>query len=507
MNDYLNKHYNVRVVNVRMKNIPSEERALILQGGGSLGAYEAGAFDAAYSFIKYRDAEQKNADRPIFDIVAGTSIGAINAAILVSHVVENKTWEGSAERLAEFWNYISTESLSDKFSDYMTEWWDYWRQFFKDAATGEAVRRYYSSMEFAISGAPKVFSPPHTLPDTKFFNVLNNWYRYSNQYLKQSLEQFAKFPIATSYDNNQPRLILTAVDVMNGKPVVFDSYAKGDGTRKTEYGKYLMNKDNSHDDENDDGIGFEHIIRYPKGITSDHVLASAAVPVYFDYVPLEVESYNSKTKNYEQNTRYFWDGGLLANTPLFELIILHRQFWYKVKGVKDLLPKLSIALINLHPSSVDKIPWDYDGVVNRNTDIMFADRSLRDESVILLLSDFVDLSKKLMNVAKSHGVKKEVIDDLLDDRLASHGKLHGIKPMRYRNLIEGQFNIGEVIRIERKHTEHETSKKIFDFSSNTIKQLLQNGYDDVVDSLMLRFGHEYLRSAGIKQGKQRYVCS
>jgi patatin-like phospholipase/acyl hydrolase len=32
--------------------------------------------------------------RPIFDIIAGTSIGAINAAILVSYVVENQTCEG-----------------------------------------------------------------------------------------------------------------------------------------------------------------------------------------------------------------------------------------------------------------------------------------------------------------------------------------------------------------------------------------------------------------------------
>lgn len=82
-----------------MKNIPEVERALVLQGGGSLGAYEVGAFKAAYSFLKYRDAEMKHKDRPIFDIVAGTSIGAINAAILVSHVVENKTWEGSKREI------------------------------------------------------------------------------------------------------------------------------------------------------------------------------------------------------------------------------------------------------------------------------------------------------------------------------------------------------------------------------------------------------------------------
>lgn len=486
-----------------MKTVPTEERALILQGGGSLGAYEAGAFSAAYSFLKYRNVEQNNTDRPIFDIVAGTSIGAINAAILVSYVKENKTWEGSSERLAEFWNHISTESIYDKFSVYMAEWWNYWRQFFKDTATSEAARRYYSSMEFTISGVPKVFSPPHTMPDTKFFNVFNSWYRYSNQYLKQSLEQFAKFPIATSYDENQPRLILVAVDVMDGKPVVFDSYAKEDGTRKTEYGNYIMNTDTNHNENDTDaGIGFEHIIRYPKGITADHVIASAAVPVSFDYVPLEVESYNYKTKNYEGNTRYFWDGGLLSNTPLMELIILHRRFWYKIKGLKDSLPKLGILLINLHPSRIDKIPWDFDGVVNRNIDIVFADKSLRDENVVLLLSDFVDLSKKLIDIAKSHGVKQAIIDDLLDALPASHGRLHGVKPLQYRNLVEGQFNIGEVIRIERKQSEHETSKKIFDFSSNTIKQLLQNGYDDVVEYIDARFGHKYLKAAGIQQGKQ-----
>ena len=42
-------------------------------------------------------------DRPLLDIVAGTSIGAINAAIIVSYVVENNTWDGSSDSLNEFW--------------------------------------------------------------------------------------------------------------------------------------------------------------------------------------------------------------------------------------------------------------------------------------------------------------------------------------------------------------------------------------------------------------------
>jgi NTE family protein len=41
---------------------------------------------------------------PLFDIVAGTSIGAMNAAVLISNVVNRKkTWEEAAKELENFW--------------------------------------------------------------------------------------------------------------------------------------------------------------------------------------------------------------------------------------------------------------------------------------------------------------------------------------------------------------------------------------------------------------------
>ena len=70
----------------------------------------------------------------------------------------------------------------------------------------------------------------------------------------------------------------------DGAPVTFDSYAKEDGSRKTEYGRYLKQQDGKE-------IGFEHVIRYDDGITVDHVMASGCFPVNFDYALLEVESY------------------------------------------------------------------------------------------------------------------------------------------------------------------------------------------------------------------------
>ncbi|MFL6523899.1 MAG: patatin-like phospholipase family protein [Nitrososphaera sp.] len=63
------------------------QRALVLQGGGALGAYELGVFKAlCEDLTKIND----NDNRMLFDIVAGTSIGAVNAAIIVGTVLNYK---------------------------------------------------------------------------------------------------------------------------------------------------------------------------------------------------------------------------------------------------------------------------------------------------------------------------------------------------------------------------------------------------------------------------------
>ena len=86
-------------------SIPKVQRALVLQGGGALGAYQVGVFKALCDKIKriQNSDDSKKDGIPLFDIIAGTSIGAINAAILVSFFLENKTWHGSSEKLELFW--------------------------------------------------------------------------------------------------------------------------------------------------------------------------------------------------------------------------------------------------------------------------------------------------------------------------------------------------------------------------------------------------------------------
>ena len=79
-------------VNITVKMI---QRALVLQGGGSLGAYEIGVFQALCKKLTEKDKSEGNSsstrkNRPLFDIIAGTSIGAVNAAIIVDNVLRLK---------------------------------------------------------------------------------------------------------------------------------------------------------------------------------------------------------------------------------------------------------------------------------------------------------------------------------------------------------------------------------------------------------------------------------
>jgi NTE family protein len=115
-----------------------------------------------------------------------------------------------------------------------------------NVASYELARKYFSTKEFLFTGVGNVFLPLAPLPDMKFFDVQNVLYRYDNQPLKRSLDQFSNFPIATSFkegQENQPRLLLVSVDVMEGAAVTFDSYPKADRSRKSEYGTYYPAKE------------------------------------------------------------------------------------------------------------------------------------------------------------------------------------------------------------------------------------------------------------------------
>ena len=102
---------------------------------------------------------------------------------------------------------------------------------------------------------------------------------------------------------------------------------KEDGTRESQYGRYGKLKLGNNK-------GFEHVIRYDDGIQADFIIASCSVPLNYDYARLNVQNYSVVgedknntvagsdviSSNGNISLRFFWDGGLLANTPLRETI-------------------------------------------------------------------------------------------------------------------------------------------------------------------------------------------
>ena len=462
------------------------QRALVFQGGGSLGAYEAGAYKAFYELASERDKNIGRKDKPLFDIVAGTSIGAMNASILVSYVKEKKTWRGSAERLIEFWEHLATESVVDKMPGF-TQWWDYSHSLNNIVATSESARRYYNTKQFIFTGVPNVFKPSQSLTDKTFLDPSNVWYLYSNEPLKQSLEKFAKFPIATSYEKKEPRLLLVAVDVQEGSTVVFDSYEKADGSRKTEYGRY--GQEFAHNGNE----GFEHVIRYNNGIEVEFVLASGSVPVNYDYTKIVVENYSNKhevkNKNEEgkksasrytinKKDHYFWDGGIIANTPLREAVLEHRRYWHFVR--KSEVPLLRAFIINVHPIRQEYLPTNYDGVVDRKNDLTFHDRTLFDERMVVMATDYVTIIKNLIKLAKDNKIREALVDNILQQQALSKNFMTG-KHSTYGDLIKNMVSVDLVVRIERKNDIHTIANKTFDFSRATIQQLIKDGYEEALD--------------------------
>jgi hypothetical protein len=173
---------------------------------------------------------------------------------------------------------------------------------------------------------------------------------------------------------------------------------------------------------------------------------------------------------------------MLYNTPLTQLVLLHRNYWYRIRGLKDKVPTLNICVINVHPTTQREIPIDHDGLINRRNDITFSDRSHKDEEVLLLVSDYIELVRELIRVAKEAGAKDKIITNLLNQRTKYHGM--NLRPRLYKEIVEGRFDINQIVRIERKNDEHTISDKSFDFSSGTIAQLLKDGYADTMNFIL-----------------------
>jgi hypothetical protein len=140
---------------------------------------------------------------------------------------------------------------------------------------------------------------------------------------------------------------------------------------------------------------------------------------------------------------------------------------------------LNIAVINLHPKKQEYVPYDYDGVVDRKNDIIYHDRTEFDEFVAVLVSDYQMLAKSLIKLAEDNGVSKESLQKILKQRTKTVIKPNtGPKRLLYDDLLETCLDVDITFRLERKNDTHTISNKTFDFSTPTIRQLIQNGNEE-----------------------------
>jgi len=463
--------------------VPHHRRAVVFQGGGALGAYEVGFYDAIYEkFIK-----QKEFKNP-FDIVVGTSIGAINGGLLTSYYHKNHTWEGSVQHLKDFWNYLSA---SAPFSDMITELWHNWRKFFPNSPSKEETRRFFSVNEFIFRGVPHVFSIPNLVIDPEFYATLEPWYQSSNQGLKKSLEKFIDFPIATDYEKDEPRLLLVAADVQESLPVIFDSYPKADGKHRTLYGQ--------KPEKNGKGSEGGYVIEY-NGIEVEHILASANVPLNYDYTKImanEVTRFdrvNSSLTKGKKVERYFWDGGILHNTPILPLISHHKTFWDFFIGIEKQresilngdesqetkIPELYVYIVDMWAKKSIKIPRNYNDTKSRLNEITFADKTEFEEGIVQVIDEHITLHKELIKLARKKGATRDEIEKLLMTPIKS--RFYAGIQRTYIDHIRGKFPM-EIHRIARRDDPDDIANQMIDFSPKTLEILTREGYEDTRKTL------------------------
>jgi NTE family protein len=495
------------------------QRALVFQGGGALGAYEAGTYQQMYKKVS-----KESTDGRLFDIVAGTSIGAINSSVLVGHYLKNKSWEGSAEKLLEFWEGLMCPTVADSLFNRVSPVrisWDYFRMFNHEIADAESARRFWSIFEFAFSprGVANMYkSIPYM--GSKFLNPFTDflpWWRYDYTPLRDYLSKFIDFPIKTSLEKGQPRLLLTSVDIQDfTSPVVFDSYEKlHDAPVKRS--AVIERKGKESSGSNGGGNWYSeygnsdtrHIVFYD-GIGPDQVLASALGKYAIDHP--HIEDSNTGT------IRQLWDGGYLSNTPLRELLTAHKTYWmeYLREGRKSSkreeggtgggdevmitqTPELEVYIVNLHPLTPKDIPKDKDLIDDRESDIFFHDRTTYDEQVAYAFTDFVNMTRDLIELARSNGLSRKV-DEILEKKAKTIARVGEYKFTTNRDLFLGKPRISKVWRIDRLESADATFGKVTDFTPSTIRNLIQAGQIDArisIDRMELIFGIEELISEGI----------
>lgn len=207
--------------------------ALVLQGGGALGSYQAGVIEAL--------AEAQISP----DWVAGISIGAINAALVAGNPPERRV-----ERLTQFWTRVTSGLPSFPI--------------FPQDQLREALHEWSAAMVLA-QGVPGFFHPRTVPPFFATPGTAQALSFYDSAALRDTLDELIDWDLL----NTGPvRLSVGAVEIESGNFRYFDTAQDR--------------------------------------IDARHIMASGALPPGLP--PVEIDG------------KFYWDGGLVSNTPLIHVL-------------------------------------------------------------------------------------------------------------------------------------------------------------------------------------------
>ena len=175
--------------------LPFECVTLLLQGGGALGAYQGGVYEA----LAEADIHP--------NWIAGISIGAINAAIIAGNPPNSRV-----DRLREFWMQVTSSAP-----------WDWSRNPFVDLARGDNARNLLNQTSASLAaafGAAGFFSARPVMPWLQPGGSLAATSFYDTKPLKQTLERLVDFDRLNA---GMTRFSAGAVNVRTGNFVYFDT--------------------------------------------------------------------------------------------------------------------------------------------------------------------------------------------------------------------------------------------------------------------------------------------
>jgi len=346
---------------------PFERIALLLQGGGVLGAYQAGVYQA----LAESDLHP--------DWVAGISIGAINAALIAGNPPERRV-----ERLRAFWETVTQSPLGIPYLTSVDIKSDMQRQMINQ----------FRAMGTMLWGASNFFKP--RIPPPIFMPAGNpgNLAFYDISPLKALLERLVDFDLINA---KKTRFSVGATNVKTGNLTYFDNT-----THK---------------------------------VAPAHVMASGSLPPGFPATEVDGE--------------FYWDGGILSNTPL--------------QWVLDARPREDTLAFQVDLwSARGELPRDMIEVDTRQKDIRFSSRTRAGTDAFRRMQALRRAAAKLLDE-----MPKELRQSAEAELLAQ----------------EADHKVYNVIHLIYHARNYEGASKDYEFSRRTMEEHWKTGYSDMERTL------------------------